>query len=151
MNKEKYHLKIPSKTDNLELIRSFVSRIAEMVGFNEDDVYKIELAVDEACANVIKHAYKKDKKDLIHLVIEIDYKKLTIVIADQGVGFDIKRILNRDVKDCLAQMKVGGLGIHLIKALMDEVEFKSKPGVKTEVKMVKYFVKDGEIKSKEEK
>ena len=148
MNKEKYQLKIPSKTDNLELIRTFVSRISEMVGFTDDDVYKIELAVDEACANVIKHAYKKEEE--INLVIELDYKKLTIIISDQGIGFDVNKILNRDIKNYLAQMKVGGLGIHLIHALMDEVEFRSEPGRKTEVKMVKYFVKDGKIKKSSE-
>jgi anti-sigma regulatory factor (Ser/Thr protein kinase) len=46
---------------------------------------------------------------------------------------------------------VGGLGIYLMKALMDEVEFNSKPGVKTQVKMVKYFLKNGELKLAEEK
>ena len=57
-----YKLKIPSQTDNLEIIREFVGRVASKVGFNEDDLNKIELAVDEACANVIKHAYQKDQK-----------------------------------------------------------------------------------------
>ncbi len=146
---QKYHLKIPGETENLELIRSFVSRIAQQSGFNEDDIYKIELAVDEACANVIKHAYKgKEKKD-IDLVVEIDYKKLTIIITDKGIGFDVNKILNRNMKDYLAKMKVGGLGIHLIRSLMDEVEFKSKPGESTKVRMTKYFVKDGEVKSKQ--
>lgn len=147
MEIEKYQLKIPSKTDNLELIRIIVSHIAELVGFNEDDVYKIELAVDEACANVIKHAYDKDKNDAINLLIEIDFKKLTIIVTDEGIGFDVNKVLNRDVKEYLAQMRVGGLGIHLMKALMDEVELKSTPGVKTEVKMVKYFVKNGKVNS----
>ncbi|HDP98122.1 MAG TPA: ATP-binding protein [bacterium] len=149
--KEKFQLKIPSKTDNLELIRTMIAHIAKTVGFDEDDVNKIELAVDEACANVIKHAYYKDTKDSIDLIVEIDYKKLTVIITDQGIGFDVKNILNRDIKNYLAQMKVGGLGIHLMKALMDEVEFKSKPGIKTEVKMVKYFVKDGKVENRVEK
>lgn len=129
----------------MELIRTLVSRIAELVGFDEDDVCKIELAVDEACANVIKHAYNRGKKESIDLMIELDFKKLTIIVTDEGVGFDVNKILVGDVKEYLAQMRVGGLGIHLMKALMDEVELKSKPGVKTEVKMVKYFVKDGKI------
>ncbi|NOZ61239.1 MAG: ATP-binding protein [Calditrichaeota bacterium] len=148
-HKQTYRLKIPGETENLELIRSFVSHIAQMGGFDEDDIYKIELAVDEACANVIKHAYKGRKKENIDLVIEIDFNKLTIIITDQGVGFDVDKILNRDMKEYLAQMKVGGLGIHLIKSLMDDVEFKSQPGEKTEVRMTKYFVKDGKIEGKQ--
>ncbi|OQX87955.1 hypothetical protein B6D60_02860 [candidate division KSB1 bacterium 4484_87] len=147
--KQTYHLKIPGKTENLELIRTFVSRLAQMSGFDEDDIYKIELAVDEACANVIKHAYEGKGKKEIDLLLEIDYKKLTIIVTDEGVGFDVNNILKRDMKEYLGQMKVGGLGIHLIMSLMDDVKLKSKPGEKTEVRMTKYLVKDGKIKSKQ--
>jgi len=146
--KEKYKLKIPSKTDNLEIIRSFVSHVAELVGFDADETYKIELAVDEACANVIKHAYEKqDTNYQIDLVIEIDVQKFVIYITDQGKGFDVEKVLNKNVKEYLAEMRVGGLGIHLIKALMDEVEFISKPGEKTKVKMTKYLMKNGQLES----
>ena len=144
-DKMKYQLKIPSITDNLELIRMIVSTVAEKVGFNPDDVSKIELAVDEACANVIKHAYNKDRLQPIDLVIEIDYKKMSIVVTDHGKGFDFTKMPKTDVKEYLAEMRVGGLGIYLMKALMDEVEFNSQPGMKTQVKMIKYFLKNGEL------
>ncbi len=141
-----YNLKIPSKTDNLELIRSFVSHVAEMIGFDADETYKIELAVDEACANVIKHAYdKQNAENQIDLAIEIDVKKLVIIITDLGKGFDVKKVLKKDIKEYLAEMRVGGLGIHLIKALMNDVEFSSEPGVKTQVKMTKYLMKNGKL------
>lgn len=149
--KTQYQLKIPGQTDNLELIRIFVAAVADKAGFVADDVSKIELAVDEACANVIKHAYVKGTKEPIDVVIEIDYKKLAIIITDHGKGFDVKKISKKNVKDYIAEMRVGGLGIYLMKALMDEVEFNSSPGVKTQVKMVKYFLKNGELKLAEEK
>jgi serine/threonine-protein kinase RsbW len=149
-DKTKYNLKIPSRTDNLELIRSFVSNIAAMVGFDADETYKIELAVDEACANVVKHAYEQKHSDhQIDLVIEIDVDKLVIIISDQGKGFDIKKVLSKDMKEYLAEMRVGGLGIHLIKALMDDVEFVSKPGTRTQVKMTKYLMKNGKVETVE--
>lgn len=144
-DKMKYQLKIPSLTDNLELIRMIVATVADKAGFNADDVSKIELAVDEACANVIKHAYSKDPQQPIDLVIEIDYKKIAIIVTDHGKGFDFTRIPKADVKEYLAEMRVGGLGIYLMKALMDEVEFNSQPGTKTQVKLVKYFLKNGEL------
>lgn len=149
--KTQYQLKIPGQTDNLELIRLFVSAVADKVGFAADEVSKIELAVDEACANVIKHAYAKETKEPIDIAIEIDYKKLAIIITDHGKGFDVNKLSKKNVKDYIAEMRVGGLGIYLMKALMDEVEFNSQPGVKTQVKMVKYFLKNGELKLAEEK
>ncbi len=150
-DKTKYQLKIPGQTDNLELIRLFVSAVADKIGFETDDVSKIELAVDEACANVIKHAYLKETKEPIDIVIEIDYKKIAIIITDHGKGFDVKKISRKDVKEYIAEMRVGGLGIYLMKALMDEVEFNSKPGITTQVRMVKYFLKNDELELVEEK
>ena len=139
---KKYQLRIPSQTDNLEIIRSFVSRVAEKVGFDEDDVNKIELAIDEACTNVIKHAYKKDPLKPIDIVIQIDYQKLTCIVTDRGKGFDPKIIKMPNMKEYLAELRVGGLGIYLMRTLMDEVDYDIRPGVRNRVKMVKYLLKD---------
>ncbi|MBN2009937.1 ATP-binding protein [candidate division KSB1 bacterium] len=137
-NKATYHLKIPSQTDNLEVIREFISNLARKAGFQNDDVDKIELAVDEACSNVIKHAYKKTDKKPIIISVEIEKNKFTVSVTDHGKGFDINKIKTPDMKEYLAQMRVGGLGIYLIKSLMDEVDFTIEPGVKNQVKLVKY-------------
>jgi serine/threonine-protein kinase RsbW len=138
--KRKFQLRIPSQTDNLEIIREFVSRVARKVGFKDDDVGKIELAVDEACANVIEHAYQKDDKQPIDIVIQIDYQKFTVIITDRGRGFNSKKIKTPDMKEYLAQMRVGGLGIYLMRTLMDEIDFDVKPGKRNQVKMSKYFL-----------
>lgn len=136
-----YHLRIPSRTDNLELIREFVSKVAAMVGFNEDDVGKIELACDEACSNVIKHAYEnRNGNRRLDVLIRCDLKKFTLIVTDHGKGFDPTKIKMPDMKEYLAELKVGGLGIYLMKTLMDEVDYSIKPGVRNQVKMVKYLI-----------
>jgi len=135
-----YWLRIPSQTDNLELIRTFVSGIARKAGFRDDDVSKIELSVDEACTNVIEHAYRHDAHQNIDIAIQIDYKKFTVVVTDRGKAFDFRDIRLPDMDSYLAELRVGGLGIYLIKTLMDEVEYHSEPGKKNEVRMVKYFL-----------
>ncbi|NUO79526.1 ATP-binding protein [candidate division KSB1 bacterium] len=137
--KKKYHLRIPSQTENLEIIREFVTGIARKVGFPEDDASKIEIAVDEACTNVIEHAYNKDERKLIDIVIQIDPQKFTITITDQGKGFDPDKVKTPDMKKYLEEMRVGGLGIFLMQTLMDEIDFDVVGGRKNQVKMVKYF------------
>jgi serine/threonine-protein kinase RsbW len=135
-----YELKLLSQSENLELIREFVSKIALKAGFGTDDINKIELAVDEACANVIQHAYSDgDTKQTIHLIVQLDYHKITIIVADEGKGFDVHRIKDLDMKEYIAEMRIGGLGIHLIKNLMDKVEFNIEPGKRNEVRMIKYY------------
>ena len=138
-----YLLKIPGQTDNLELIRNFVSGIAKKVGFDEEDTNKIELAIDEACTNVIEHAYQHDESQDIDIAVKIDYNKFTIVVADRGRSFDMDEVEIPDMSSYLAELRVGGLGIYLMRTLMDEVDYHSKPGEKNEVTMVKYFLKKG--------
>jgi len=144
---QKYQLKLLSQTDNLEIIREFVSKIVTKAGFCETDVNKIELAVDEACANVIKHAYPSNAtKQHLQVALEIDYQKISVIVTDHGRGFDVSKIKAIDMSEYLAEMKVGGLGIHLIKTLMDDIEFDIQPGKKNQVKLVKYYVnKNGNI------
>lgn len=137
--KKKYHLRIPSQTENLEIIREFVTGIARKVGFREEETSKIELAVDEACTNVIEHAYSKDERKLIDIVIQIDPQRFTITVTDQGRGFDSGKIQRPDMKKYLEEKRVGGLGIHLMQTLMDEIDFDVIGGRKNQVKMVKYF------------
>ena len=139
--KIEYKLRIPSQTENLEIIRFFVGKVAEKVGFAEDDVGKIELAVDEACTNVMKHAYTETVKDkTLDVAILIDYQKLTLVVTDHGKGFNPDKIQPPDMKEYLAELRVGGLGIFLMRTLMDEVDYDIKPGLRNQVRMVKYLI-----------
>jgi serine/threonine-protein kinase RsbW len=137
---QEYKLRIPSQTDNLELIRAFIGKVAEKVGFEDNDIGKIELACDEACTNVIKHAYDKNENKSLDVAVKIDFQKFTIVVTDHGKGFKPKEFQMPDMKEYLAELRVGGLGIYLMKTLMDEVDYEIKPGVKNQVKMVKYFL-----------
>lgn len=136
-----FRLKLPADSANLDLIRKFVSGIAIGMGFDEEEIYQIELAVDEACANVINHAYreKPEAEKLINITVRKKPKKLEIVIADKGVGFDPSELTSPDMNEYLKRMKPGGLGVHLFRTLMDEVQFSIRPGVRNAVKMVKYL------------
>ena len=145
---QEYQLRIPSQSDNLELIRCFICKVAEKVGFSEEEVGKIELACDEACANVIKHAYNESYPEKsLDIAIKIGYRKFTVIVTDHGMGFDPKIIHSPDMKEYLATLKVGGLGIYLMRTLMDEVDYDIQPGVRNQVRMVKYFInkKDSKI------
>lgn len=131
-----FTLNIPSRTDNLEIIRDFIIGIAKKFGFDDDGISEIELAVDEACANVIKHAYNYDESKKIDITVETNSSKLTITISDQGRGFDPSRLESPEQR--LQKHARGGLGIALIKKVMDEVSFDIHPG-SNHVKMVKYI------------
>ncbi len=140
--KEKtYRLKLPADSANLDIIRKFVTGISENMGFSEEEVYKIELAVDEACSNVVKHAYLINSRRDAIINVEAREKndRIEIVISDKGQGFDPKKVKKPQIEEYMKKMKRGGLGLYLIKELMDKVSFRIKAGVRNEVRMVKFL------------
>jgi len=132
-------LKIDSRTDRLIVVRQFVSDAAREFGFAEDDISKISLAVDEACTNVIKHAYGFDKSKTLKITVVPGKDRLEILITDTGKQFDPDKISTPDMKEYLTHYRKGGLGVYLMKKLMDEVDYQPLPGGKNEVRLVKYL------------
>lgn len=130
-------------TANLVAIRAFVREKAAEAGFSEDELDGIELAVDEACANVMEHAYPPGMLDPgLHLSVLLQGGQFTVIIADRGETFDPSRITAPDMTAHLAEYRVGGLGIFLMRTLMDHVDYHIQPGIRNEVRMVKYLSSD---------
>ena len=130
---------IESRTDNLLQVRDFVLSAARRFGFSEEESSKIVLAVDEACTNVIKHAYQYAPDRLIEVVIQHDKNRLQITVIDDGKSFNPSIARLPDLKQHLSHYRRGGLGIYLMRTLMDKVEYKYAPGKKNEVRLTKYL------------
>jgi serine/threonine-protein kinase RsbW len=139
MTSRKYTLKIPSQTDNLEIIRDFIYKIAEKNGLSDEIAGSIELAVDEACTNVIKHAYSFNEKENVRITVNISSKKITISIVDKGSGFNPETFKINNIDSRINERKSSGYGIYLMQKLMDEVDFDIHPDQKNEVRLIKYL------------
>ncbi|MBA2737140.1 MAG: ATP-binding protein [Pyrinomonadaceae bacterium] len=133
----KFMLKVPSSTENLALIREFVGSIAQQSGFDTSDIGKLELAIDEACANVIEHAYGHDISKEVIIRATLDDETLRIDVEDTGRGFDPELIEQEKLEQLVNKRRSGGLGMRLMKTLMDEVHYEIEPGKKNELHMVK--------------
>jgi len=139
VNVERRTLHIESRTERLIAVREFVSAAARECGFPDDEVSKIALAVDEACTNIIKHAYKNDPTKKITVSVRNRGGRFEIAIADTGVGFDPGRVQAPDMKEYLSHYRHGGLGVYLMKSLMDKVEYKIDTGRRNEVRLTKFI------------
>ena len=131
------HLRIASRTDKLSDVREFVSDAARHFGFDEEAVNKIALAVDEACTNVIKHAYEYASNRHIDVTIRAAEGNLEIVITHDGKSFDPQTIRPPDMTEYLTHYRHGGLGMHLMRSLMDKVEYRNLPNKRSEVHLSK--------------
>ncbi len=132
----------PSHTSQLELIRRMTKKVATyMDTFNEEDLDDIGLAIDEACSNVIAHSYSQQGRGVISVEIEMESNKITIVLTDKGEEgqlFNPETMSSFDKEEYLQRLTKGGLGVYLIKKIMDEVEYTVSPGVRNCLTMVKY-------------
>ncbi len=137
----KFKLYVPSSTENLALIREFVASIGVQAGLESSEVAKLELAVDEACANVIEHAYGHDATQDVIVRAIFDEEVLRIKVIDNGRGFDPQSIPQADLERLVAERRSGGLGLRLMKSLVDEVRYEFEPGQKNELHMTKRIKK----------
>jgi serine/threonine-protein kinase RsbW len=128
---------VKSKTENLSLIRDFVSTSAFAAGVASDIVENIILAVDEACTNIIKHAYKSSPEGELIIKTKSTVSRFEISITDFGNTFKPDAIPEPDLQKYYRQKRVGGLGMYLMKTLMDDVKYVSIPGKYNEVLLSK--------------
>lgn len=132
-------LKVKSRTENLSVIRDFIGTSASELKLPNEIIENIILAVDEACTNIIKHAYKYSPDGDITITIKPTSSKFIVSIIDNGISFEPETIPEPDLQKYYRQRRVGGLGIYLMKTLMDEVKYVSKPGKYNEVLLSKNF------------
>jgi serine/threonine-protein kinase RsbW len=133
---KRFLIQVPSSTESLVLIREFVSGIGNQAGLPPSDIGKLELAVDEACANVIEHAYQHDKTKEVVVRAAFDESALRIVVEDTGRGFDPASIPPASLEQRIAERRSGGLGLELIRKVMDEVQYEMDPGRKNAMSML---------------
>lgn len=132
-----YITQIPCSTTNLEKVRRFVEGHAREAKLSESDVEECTLAADEACTNVMKHAYECNDQQQIEVAVIVDRDRFTVRIRDEGLPFRPDLYREPDVARALKQRRRGGLGVRIMRSLMDEVQYK-KRGKVNEVHLTKY-------------
>lgn len=134
---EVIEIKIPSEPKFLKIIRSTMNHICETMGFSQEDTNNITLAVDEACSNIIKHAYCGATDQLIEVLIQLHPDRLEVLLQDYGKKVNVRQIKSRELDD----VRPGGLGVHLIKSVMDIVSYENCSKNCNQLQLVKYLPK----------
>jgi serine/threonine-protein kinase RsbW len=131
--------KFPARFDHLRAISVFVMDAIKESPFDERQRYAIDLAVDEACSNVIDHAYGGEDRGEIRILLDLNDKGLKITIQDDGAPFEPDDVAEPDLISPLETRCERGLGVFLIRKIMDEARWDfSIPGV-NQLTLVKYF------------
>ncbi len=116
-------LTLPARFASLEQVRAFVAEQAEACGLEPSAVYAVQLATDEAFSNIIEHAYGGESDNPIRCSAHQEGDALVITLCDYGEPFDPSQVPPPDLEASLQKREVGGIGLHFIHHLMDEVQF----------------------------
>lgn len=120
---QRFALSATSRVEQLGEIATFVENAARACGLNDKQSYDVQMAVDEACSNVIEHAYAGKSNGKIDIVCEMEGKEFVVTIRDYGKPFDPKKVARPNTHASLSERNIGGLGLFFMYQLMDRVEF----------------------------
>lgn len=131
-------LTVSASTENLAKVRAFVAENALVHGFSQKEVDEIRLAVDEAFTNIIKHAYNFDNEKKVSLKTGSEEAAFWISICDEGKPYDPTSYKEPNIAERIKEGKRGGVGVYLIKKLMDKVEYSSIGSI-NQIRLIKHL------------
>jgi serine/threonine-protein kinase RsbW len=138
---QKFSLSVNSQFERLTEIADFVEDAACACGLDNDQTHDVQMAVDEACTNVIEHAYRGKPDGTIDIVCDKRGDEFVVTIQDFGARFDPRKIELPKINEPLSKRRIGGLGLFFIRKLMDHIEFDFKSGRGNRLTMVKKIKK----------
>lgn len=130
---------LESTLDSVDTAEMEALKVAEEIGFEEDDLHKIGMAVRECMVNAVVHGNRYNARKKVHLQVLREPGRMTVVIRDEGEGFDFHSLPDPLAEENL--LRQSGRGLLLIQAFMDDFEIHRVEPRGTEVKMKKYLAK----------
>ena len=130
---------LESTLESVDSAEQIVLEESKALGLDEDDLYRVGIAIRECMVNAVVHGNRYNSRKKVHLKVERTADKLTIVVRDEGDGFDPKAV--PDPLDSENLLRGSGRGVMLMQSFMDEFQISPGQPRGTEVKMVKYKAK----------
>jgi len=133
-------LVVPNDTQYLATVREEVTKVVEQSAFATRDRKLLILAVDEAVTNIMEHAYDNDLEGEldVELILEADATRFEVIIRDSGKEFDPSSVDIPDIAKHVSKGQKHGLGIFMIRQIMDEINYTYIHGEKNQLQMIKY-------------
>lgn len=131
-------LRFPSENRYLHMVHQLTKNLAESTGFEAVEAEQIALAVDEAATNVIQHAYGGEPGHEIEVHFDPEGESLDIVIFHEGEALDSVPVPEFDLDKLVAEKRKGGLGLTIMRQMMDKVEHGRAGTGKNMCVMVRY-------------
>ena len=125
-NKKSYHLTLHNDIAQIALLPEFVETVADQAKLSLETTSNLNLALEEAVANVISYAYPEGTDGVVDIDACVTEHEVSFVITDSGKAFDPTAKEELDINAGVEERPIGGLGIHLVRTIMDTVSYERK-------------------------
>lgn len=132
-------LEVPGSYSYLKTVRHFISVLLTLNMIKTDEVDNIILVVDESVANIIRHSYKEDVSKYLKVYLEVYTKYIKIEIVDMGNSFDFDNYGNVDLQEFKKKRRKSGLGLYIIRNLIDKVKYEREKEGFNRLSLIKYL------------
>ena len=121
MAKKEYSFKLKSNLSELDNLCQNLEDFGKKIGLSQKLIFEINLALDELFTNIISYGFKDEDEHVIKVTLSPQNEELCLSIEDDGIPFNPIDFETTDVASSVENCKIGGLGIHIIRKLMDEI------------------------------
>jgi serine/threonine-protein kinase RsbW len=138
MPRKNVSIKLKNRISELERLDQKLQAFGASIGLSKKCVFQINLAVDELFTNIVKYGFADNSLHYIAVTLSHKDGKISIRVEDNGIPFDPAAKQTSELKDPLEHCKIGGLGLHLVKKIMDDIVYERRRG-KNVITLVKYI------------
>jgi len=138
MKSHKYSFQLKSDLSELETLCRHLNKFGRFSGLSEAHLTDMNICLDELFTNIVSYGFEDDSEHLISFTIHLDNHELTLIIEDEGIPFNPLEKKDPEIPPDLVDVRIGGLGIHIVKKLMDAISYKRKRN-RNELTMKKFI------------
>jgi len=128
MQSHKYSFELKSDLSELDTLCQQLNKFGQVTGLSEACITDINICLDELFTNTISYGFEDDLEHIIRFTINLDNNVLTLMIEDEGIPFNPLEKKDPEIPADLIDVQIGGLGIHIVRKLMDDIRYKRKRG-----------------------
>lgn len=138
METTKYSFKLKSKLSELKALFQHIDSFGQVSGLSESLMSEINICLDELFTNIVLYGLEDDLEHFIMFNIKLDGNAITVNISDDGIPFNPLTKKDSELATDISKAQIGGLGIHIVKKLMDDIWYERKQG-KNRLTLKKYI------------
>jgi anti-sigma regulatory factor (Ser/Thr protein kinase) len=126
MESHKYSFGLKSDLSELEALCQHLNKFGQATGLSEACITDVNICLDELFTNIVSYGFEDDLAHIIRFTIHLDNEELTLIIEDDGIPFNPLVKKDPEIPADLIDVRIGGLGIHIVRKLMDDIRYERK-------------------------